>query len=106
MVHLDVYTCMTGVSRFLHASSSWTYDKTEDLSVEEIGAREFDYIISEKPAYPGYSTMHMAPNHQSAGGRTHDAERFHAQETRVKFASVLPCDQCGQVHTASVASFV
>eukprot|EP01025_Chloroclados_australasicus_P012068 TRINITY_DN1549_c0_g1_i8.p1 TRINITY_DN1549_c0_g1~~TRINITY_DN1549_c0_g1_i8.p1 ORF type:complete len:468 (-),score=17.01 TRINITY_DN1549_c0_g1_i8:377-1687(-) len=24
----------------------------------------------------------LAPNHQSAGGRTHDAERFHAQETK------------------------
>eukprot|EP01025_Chloroclados_australasicus_P042045 TRINITY_DN4478_c0_g1_i1.p1 TRINITY_DN4478_c0_g1~~TRINITY_DN4478_c0_g1_i1.p1 ORF type:complete len:160 (-),score=16.61 TRINITY_DN4478_c0_g1_i1:28-507(-) len=32
----------------------------------------------------GAHEEHLAPNHQSAGGRTHDAERFHAQETKKK----------------------
>eukprot|EP01025_Chloroclados_australasicus_P007114 TRINITY_DN12278_c0_g1_i1.p1 TRINITY_DN12278_c0_g1~~TRINITY_DN12278_c0_g1_i1.p1 ORF type:complete len:750 (-),score=26.51 TRINITY_DN12278_c0_g1_i1:961-3210(-) len=35
--------------------------------------------------------LFMAPNHQSAGGRTHDAERFHAQETQKKLIVIGWC---------------
>ncbi|EMR11356.1 hypothetical protein PNEG_00384 [Pneumocystis murina B123] len=31
-VHLDVYTCMTGVSLFLHDNEKIIYDKTEDIT--------------------------------------------------------------------------
>ena len=44
-VHLDVFTCQTGVSRFTQENNQWTYDKTEDMSVEQL--HKFSYLIME-----------------------------------------------------------
>ena len=44
-VHIDVYAAQTGVSRFLQMNSNWTYNKTEDLSNENL--KTFTHLIME-----------------------------------------------------------
>eukprot|EP00088_Acartia_fossae_P059120 TRINITY_DN6989_c0_g1_i1.p1 TRINITY_DN6989_c0_g1~~TRINITY_DN6989_c0_g1_i1.p1 ORF type:complete len:506 (-),score=46.78 TRINITY_DN6989_c0_g1_i1:142-1659(-) len=43
-VHMDVTSCQTGVSRFLEANPSWVYDKTENLTNQEL-IDEFTHLI-------------------------------------------------------------
>jgi len=42
-IHLDVFACQTGVSRFTQESPLWDYDKTEDLSVQEL--QKFSHLV-------------------------------------------------------------
>ena len=42
-IHLDVFTCQTGVSRFTQECSGWEYDKTEDLTVHEL--EKFSHLL-------------------------------------------------------------
>eukprot|EP00092_Neocalanus_flemingeri_P013136 GFUD01014155.1.p1 GENE.GFUD01014155.1~~GFUD01014155.1.p1 ORF type:complete len:506 (-),score=179.88 GFUD01014155.1:83-1600(-) len=42
-VHLDVLACQTGVTRFTQEVPDWVYDKTEDLSDEELG--RFSHLV-------------------------------------------------------------
>ena len=44
-VHLDVLTCQTGVSRFTEELQAWHYDKTEDLSIEQL--QTFSHLVME-----------------------------------------------------------
>ena len=44
-VHLDVFTCQTGVSRFTQEREDWAYDKTEDLGPEEL--MRFSHLVRE-----------------------------------------------------------
>ena len=44
-VHLDVLTCQTGVSRFTEEHQAWQYDKTEDLSTEQL--QGFTHLVME-----------------------------------------------------------
>eukprot|EP01018_Ginkgo_biloba_P034932 Gb_00233 [translate_table: standard] len=45
MVHIDSFAAMNGISRFCEKGFPWRYSKEEDLSVEEIIARNFTYLI-------------------------------------------------------------
>merc|ERR1711976_783576 len=42
-LHIDVYSAQTGVSRFLHMNSKWIYNKTEDLSNEDL--KSFTHLL-------------------------------------------------------------
>lgn len=44
-VHIDVYSAQTGVSRFLQMNDAWQYDKTEDLTLEQL--ETFSYLLME-----------------------------------------------------------
>ena len=44
-VHLDVFTCQTGVSRFTQEREDWSYDKTEDLETKELMG--FSHLVME-----------------------------------------------------------
>jgi len=46
-VHLDVHSCQTGVSRFCQEYAGWTYDKTEDLTDQELMENYTHLFISE-----------------------------------------------------------
>ncbi|KAI9894664.1 MAG: dolichyl-P-Man:Man(7)GlcNAc(2)-PP-dolichol alpha-1,6-mannosyltransferase [Vezdaea aestivalis] len=54
-VHMDVLSCMTGVSRFQEKSATeltfWTYDKTEDpeMLLRPDFWERFDYVLAERP---------------------------------------------------------
>ncbi|KAL2312246.1 putative Dol-P-Man:Man(7)GlcNAc(2)-PP-Dol alpha-1,6-mannosyltransferase [Schizosaccharomyces pombe] len=49
-VHMDVYPCMTGITRFSQLPS-WYYDKTEDPKMlsNSLFISQFDYLITEDP---------------------------------------------------------
>ena len=55
-IHLDVFTCQTGVSRFTHEYSGWEYDKTEDLTVHEL--EKFSHLLV---AGQDRDTLHLKP---------------------------------------------
>jgi len=42
-VHLDVFACQTGVSRFSQLNSGWNYDKSENATNEELSS--FSHIL-------------------------------------------------------------
>ena len=44
-VHLDVLTCQTGLSRFSEEIQAWHYDKTEDLSTDQL--QTFTHLVME-----------------------------------------------------------
>jgi len=44
-VHLDVFTCQTGVSRFLQERHDWSYSKAENLTAEELSG--FSHLLVE-----------------------------------------------------------
>ena len=44
-LHIDVYSAQTGVSRFLHLNENWTYDKSENLPLEEL--KKFQFLLME-----------------------------------------------------------
>ena len=44
-VHLDVFTCQTGVSRFLQERPDWSYSKAENLTTEE--KSDFSHLLVE-----------------------------------------------------------
>jgi len=44
-VHLDVFTCQTGVSRFTQENVDWDYDKTESLTGEQL--QNFTHLVME-----------------------------------------------------------
>jgi len=55
-IHLDVLACQTGVSRFTQEVPGWLYDKTENLTEEELGrfthlviAGQHKYTLQLKP---------------------------------------------------------
>lgn len=45
IVHIDVYSAQTGVSRFVQWRDDWQYDKTEDLPHNSSQMRLFDYAL-------------------------------------------------------------
>jgi len=44
-VHLDVFTCQTGVSRFTQENDDWDYDKTEDMTEDQL--QNFTHLLIE-----------------------------------------------------------
>ncbi|KAF7635659.1 hypothetical protein Mgra_00004902 [Meloidogyne graminicola] len=42
-VHIDNYSAQTGISRFVQLYDAWEYNKTEDLSLEEL--QSFDFLM-------------------------------------------------------------
>ncbi|KAH9294306.1 hypothetical protein KI387_040499, partial [Taxus chinensis] len=57
MVHIDSFAAMNGISRFCEKDFPWRYSKEEDLSVEEIIARNFTYLITEHQRIPGFQCL-------------------------------------------------
>ena len=49
-LHIDVYSAQTGVSRFLHMNSQWIYNKTEDLSNEDL--KSFTHLLVQSSKEP------------------------------------------------------
>ena len=49
-LHIDVYSAQTGVSRFLHMNSQWIYNKTEDLSNEDL--KSFTHLLVQSSNEP------------------------------------------------------
>jgi len=55
-VHLDVFACQTGVSRFTQINSGWIYDKSENVSTESMSS--FSHILL--PGHHKY-TLQLKP---------------------------------------------
>ena len=53
-VHIGNLAAISGVSRFLEDRKDWTYSKEEGLSIEALGRKGFDRLISEYVEVPGY----------------------------------------------------
>ncbi|KAF0714033.1 Aste57867_4086 [Aphanomyces stellatus] len=51
LVHIDVASAMTGVSRFGQQYPAWTYLKTEELNTTD-AFRPFDYLLTADPSHP------------------------------------------------------
>jgi len=47
-VHLDVYSCQTGISRFIQENENWKYDKSEDLNITQL--QKYDFILTDVDA--------------------------------------------------------
>lgn len=52
-VHMDVFTCMTGATRFIE-KPTWKYDKSEDdESLQDVYFwKNFTYILQDHPQVP------------------------------------------------------
>ncbi|KAM3369052.1 hypothetical protein ACQJBY_017124 [Aegilops geniculata] len=57
MVHIDVLTAMSGVSRFCEYEYPWRYSKEEDISIEEYQNRNFTYLLNEHRYVSGYKCL-------------------------------------------------
>ncbi|VAH34885.1 unnamed protein product [Triticum turgidum subsp. durum] len=57
MVHIDVLTAMSGVSRFCENEYPWRYSKEEDISIEEYQNRNFTYLLNEHRYVSGYKCL-------------------------------------------------
>lgn len=56
-VHIDVLPAMTGVSRFCEKGPPWRYSKEEGLSVEDLLAKNFTYLVSAQPNVTGFKCL-------------------------------------------------
>ena len=52
-IHMDVLTCMTGVSRYSQIYNNWSYFKNESLSSYD----SFDFVLSEKSNLTGFHLL-------------------------------------------------
>ena len=51
VVHLDNLACQTGASRFTQLEDSWTYDKTEGLSLaSRLANPRYTHLVLEPPS--------------------------------------------------------
>jgi len=57
VVHIDSFAAMNGISRFCENDFLWRYSKEEDLSVEEIIAKNFTYLINERSSIPEFKCL-------------------------------------------------
>ena len=50
-VHMDDFSCQSGITRFQQIVPTWTYDKTEDPAklLDPVFWEKFDYVLSEHP---------------------------------------------------------
>lgn len=63
-VHIGVLPAMTGVSRYGEAGAPWSYSKEEGLSLQQLAARRFDFLLTDQPAVEGYSQRAAAEGFQ------------------------------------------
>ena len=63
-VHIGVLPAMTGVSRFGEAGAPWAYSKEEGLTLQQLAARRFDFLLTDQPAAEGYSQLAAAAGFQ------------------------------------------
>uniref|UniRef100_N1QRJ2 Mannosyltransferase n=1 Tax=Aegilops tauschii TaxID=37682 RepID=N1QRJ2_AEGTA len=57
VLHIDVLTAMSGVSRFCENEYPWRYSKEEDISIEEYQNRNFTYLLNEHRYVSGYKCL-------------------------------------------------
>lgn len=57
VVHIDSLAAMNGISRFCEKDLLWRYSKEEDLSDEEIIAKNFTYLINGRSRIPGFECL-------------------------------------------------
>lgn len=63
-VHIGVLPAMTGVSRFGEAGAPWVYSKEEGLSLQQLAAQRFDFLLTDQPAVEGYTQLAAAHGFQ------------------------------------------
>ncbi|XP_010246100.1 PREDICTED: dol-P-Man:Man(7)GlcNAc(2)-PP-Dol alpha-1,6-mannosyltransferase isoform X2 [Nelumbo nucifera] len=56
-VHIDSFSAMNGISRFCENNLSWRYSKEEGIAIEELGNRNFTYLLNEHPNVPGFKCL-------------------------------------------------
>ncbi|XP_061998435.1 dol-P-Man:Man(7)GlcNAc(2)-PP-Dol alpha-1,6-mannosyltransferase [Rosa rugosa] len=57
LVHIDTFSAMNGISRFCEHDFPWRYSKEEEIRVEELCQRDFNYLINEHPAINGFKCL-------------------------------------------------
>ncbi len=72
-VHLDNLACQTGASRFAQLEESWTYDKTEGISLKNrLEDTKYTHLIIEYPTKEDRKDLYkdfkvLAEIHKTAG---------------------------------------
>lgn len=56
-LHISVPAAMTGVTRFGQINANWIYNKTEDLSIEEIVNSNFTHLLSIEDNIPSFHVI-------------------------------------------------
>ena len=64
-LHIDVFSAQTGISRFLQCNDAWTYNKTEDLSIETLKTA-FTHLLVESKDVDKYVDTHEIMQHIEA----------------------------------------
>lgn len=57
LVHIDTFSAMTGISRFLELPPPVLYSKVEGLNLAEYQEKGFDYLLNEQRYVPGYTII-------------------------------------------------
>ena len=60
-VHLDVASCQTGITRFLESNPNWSYDKTENLTNEDL-INQFSHLLILKDDFNSPSMIKIKEN--------------------------------------------
>ncbi|XP_064473189.1 probable Dol-P-Man:Man(7)GlcNAc(2)-PP-Dol alpha-1,6-mannosyltransferase [Ornithodoros turicata] len=66
-VHIDVYACQTGVSRFGELSPHWKYNKTENLVPGGLEMQSFTHLLIEGKSMHSSSFMPYRDTHELIG---------------------------------------